>query len=195
MKIRLGLAVALLVLVLPVAAQADPATRQTVDVTGWNDLIPAPTPDVHGTASLVRRDDGISMTFQTSGLPAGEPVTIWWIILNASGQVVSGQFAGGHVVGNNGVATFAGSLAEGDTSGCFHPNFPNDGGCAGLTDARNQTVVLLARTHGPKNPGSLPLQIHTAETTLGGGGPFGYEDDLCNATFCQVQAAIFGPAS
>src|SRR6266545_6100418 len=95
MKIRLGIVVALLALVLPIGAQADSATRQTVDVTGWNDHIPAPTPDIHGTASLVRTDDGVSMTFRTTGLPAGEPVTIWWIILNGSGGVVSGQFAAG----------------------------------------------------------------------------------------------------
>jgi hypothetical protein len=191
MKTRFAVALALVALVVPIAAYADSATKQTVDVTGWNDLIPAPTPDVHGTASLVRRDNSVSMTFRTSGLPAGEPVTIWWIIVDpATGNVVSGQFAAGHVVGNNGVASFAGSLAEGNTSGCFHPAFP----CAGLTDAREQVVVLLARTHGPKDPGRLPLQIHTSEA----GGPT-FEDDLCpaatgGAPFCQVQAAIFGPA-
>jgi hypothetical protein len=184
MKLRLGLAAALLVLALPMAAQADSATRQTVDVTGWNDHIPAPTADVHGTATLVRRDNGISMTFQTSGLPAGQPVTIWWIIIDSRG-VVSGQFAAGHVVGNDGVASFAGSLAVGDTSGCFHPAFP----CEGLTDPRGQTVLLLARIHGPKDTDKLPLQIHTSEA----GGPT-FEDDLCNDTFCQVQAALFGPA-
>ncbi len=188
MKIRLGIIVALLALVVPISAQADSATRQTVDVTGWNDLIPAPTADIHGTASLVRTDDGVSMTFRTSGLPAGQPVTIWWIIVNGSGNVVSGQFAAGHVVGNDGVASFAGHLAEGDTSGCFHPLFP----CAGLSDARGQTIILLARVHGPKDPGRIPLQIHTAETTSGNAG---FEDDLCNATFCQVQAAIFAPAA
>ena len=188
MKIRFGIAIAVLALVLPIAAQADSATRQNVDVTGWNDLIPAPTPDIHGTASLVRTDDGISMTFRTTGLPAGEPVTIWWIILDGSGNVVSGQFAAGHVVGNNGVASFGGHLAEGDTSGCFHPQFP----CAGISDARGQTVILLARVHGPKDPGRIPLQIHTSEATSGNAG---FEDDLCNATFCQVQAAIFGSAS
>ena len=193
MKIRLSIAVALLALVVPVAAQAGPATQQTVNVTGWNDLIPAPTPDIHGTASLVRRDDGISMTFRTSGLPAGDAVTIWWIIVDpATGNVVSGQFAAGHVVGENGVASFAGSLAEGDTSGCFHPDFP----CAGLSDARGQVVVLLARVHGPKDPGRIPLQIHTSEATSSN-----FNDDLCplltdgSRPFCQVQAAIFPPAS
>jgi hypothetical protein len=189
MKTRFGIAVALLALMLPLAAQADPATTQTVDVTGWNDHIPAPTADVHGTASLVRRDDGVSMTFRTSGLPAGDAVTIWWIIVDpASGNVVSGQFAAGHVVGENGVASFAGSLREGDRSGCFHPEFP----CAGLSDARGQVVLLLLRVHGPKDPGRIPLQIHTSEATSGNSG---FEDDLCNATFCQVQAALFLPAS
>ena len=55
--------------------------RQTVDVTGWDEST-GPTADVLGNASLVRRDNSISMTFQTTGLPAGEPVTIWWIILD-----------------------------------------------------------------------------------------------------------------
>jgi hypothetical protein len=187
MKLKLGIALALVTLAVPLTAQADPVSRQTVEVTGWNDHIPAPTPDVHGTASLVRGDDGISMTFRTSGLPAGDAVTIWWIILGGSGNPVSGQFAAGHVVGSDGNAAFGGHLAVGDTTGCFHPLFP----CAGLTDPRGQTVLLLARIHGPADPGTIPLQIHTSQATTGGPG---FEDDLCNATFCQVQAAIFAPA-
>jgi hypothetical protein len=193
MKIRLGIAVALLALALPLVAQAEPATKQTADVFKWDDLAGkvADPPTIVGKASLVRTDDGVSMTFQTTELPAGEPVTIWWMILGPNGPV-SAQFAAGHVVGNNGVASFAGHLAEGDTSGCFHPEFP----CQGLTDARNQTVLLLARTHGPKDPGSLPLQIHTSEA----GGPT-FEDDLCpaatpgGAPFCQIQAALFEPGA
>ena len=53
--------------------------------------------------------------------------------------------------------------------------------CDGLSNARMQTVVLLARIHGPKDPGEIPLQIHTSEATSGNAG---FEDDLCNATFC-----------
>ena len=106
------------------------------------------------------------MTFQTSGLPAGEAVTIWWIIIDPVDGLVSGQFAAGHVIGGSGNASFAGSLAEGDTSGCFHPLFP----CHGLSDARGQTVLLLARVHGPKDPGRVPVQIHTAEATHGDPG-------------------------
>jgi hypothetical protein len=194
LKLALGIVGALVALVLPFAAQAEPATTQTVDVTGWNDLIPAPTADVHGTASLVRTDNGISMSFRTTGLPAGEPVTIWWIILEScehgvAGLPCSAQFAAGHVVGNNGSAAFAGHLAEGDTSGCFLPNgLPADDlfPCEGLKDARSATVLLLARVHGPKRPGDVPTQIHTSETT-----GQGIANDLCGPVFCQVQAAIF----
>ena len=192
-KIGFLMAVALVAIALPLAAQAGPASIQTVNVTGWNDLIPAPTADIHGSASLVRRDDGVSMTFHTSGLPANQPVTIWWIIVDpASGNVVSAQFADGHIVGGNGVASFAGSLNEGDTSGCFHPAFP----CAGLTDARGQVVLLLARVHGEKDPGRIPDQIHTSEATS-----VNPTDDLCpllvdgSRPFCQVQAALFTPVS
>src|SRR4029453_13652579 len=77
MKIRFGIALALLALVLPIVAQAGPATTQTVDVTGWIEGV-GPTRRGNGEASLVRNDSGISMTFRTTGLPAGEPVTIWW---------------------------------------------------------------------------------------------------------------------
>jgi hypothetical protein len=186
MKTRLGLMVALLAVVLPLAAQAGSATKQTVDVTGWIEGA-GPTSTVFGEASLVRNDSGISMTFQSTGLPTGDPVTIWWIIIEG-GEVVSAQYAAGHLVGGGGVGNFGGTLKEGDTSGCFHPEFP----CEGLSDSSTATVILLARVHGPKDPGRIPEQIHTGETNFGNAG---FEDDLCNPTFCQVQAAIFAPAS
>jgi hypothetical protein len=194
MKIRLGfMVVALAVLVVPLGAHAAPAAKQTADVFLWDDVNAQATtnpPTVVGDATLVRTDHGVSMTFQTTQLPAGDAVTIWWIILGPNGPV-SGQFAAGHVVGNNGVASFAAHLAEGDTSGCFHPLFP----CAGLTDARNQTILLLARMHGPMDPGRIPIQIHTSEANS-----LQFQDDLCPAAtgkgpFCQIQAALFAPAS
>jgi hypothetical protein len=184
MKIRLGI-VALCALVLPLVAHAGAASKQTVDVTGWVEGV-GPTSDVVGDASLVRNAGGVTMTWHSTGLPAGQPVTLWWIVLDSGGAPVSAQFAAGHIIGNGGVGNFGGRLAEGDTSGCFHPDFP----CQGLTDAETQTVILLARTHGEKDPGRLPEQIHTGETTFGNSG---FEDDLCNPTFCQIQAAIFAP--
>jgi hypothetical protein len=185
MKVMLGLAVALTALAVPFAAQASPATKQVADVTGWVEGQGATT-TVLGSASLVRTDDAISMSFHTSGIPAGEAVTIWWIILD-NGAPVSAQFAAGHVVGNNGVATFAGHLAEGDTSGCFSPEFTAAVGCDGLTDAQGQTVLLLARFHGPKEPGRVPVQIHTPETA----GIADLGTQLCSPKACQYQAALF----
>jgi hypothetical protein len=185
MKIRLGIGVALLALALPLAASADPATRQVTNVLGWVEGVGA-TADVFGTASLVRNDHGISMTFSTSQIPAGEAVTIWWVILGPSGPV-SAQFAAGHVVGGSGLATFSGRLAEGDTSGCFSPEFTEAVGCEGLTDAQSQTVILLARFHGPAVPGRIPIQIHTPETA----GISDLGTQLCSPLACQYQAAIF----
>jgi hypothetical protein len=187
MRLILGIAVALVALALPLAASADPATKQTTDVLGWVEGVPGgPTTDVYGAASLVRNDQGVSMTFSTSGIPAGEAVTIWWVILGEAGPV-SAQFAAGHVVGGSGVATFSGHLAEGDTSGCFSPEFTAAVGCEGLTDAQKQTVILLARFHGPAEPGRIPVQIHTPETA----GISDLATQLCSPLACQYQAAIF----
>jgi len=187
MKLGLGIAVALVALALPLAASADPATRQTVDVIDWLEgQNPPTTGAVWGTSSLVRTDEGVSMTFRTSGIPAGEAVTMWWIILE-NGAPVSAQFAAGHVVGGSGVATFSGHLAEGDTTGCFSPEFTAAVGCEGLNDAQTQTVILLARYHGPKDPGRIPEQIHTPETA----GVTDLGVQLCSPLACQYRAAIF----
>jgi len=188
MKVALLIAAALVALAVPLAAQADSATRQTADVLLWTEATTTLSPPVYGAASLVRNERGIAMTFHTTGLPAGDAVTIWWILIDPSGNVVSAQYAAGHVIGNDGVGDFAGSLAEGDTSGCFATWFP----CDGLStdpakgDSRTATVLLLARVHGPAEPGRIPTQIHTSETT----------DDgvTCSETLCQVQGAIFSPA-
>jgi hypothetical protein len=207
MKIIAGIAVAITALVLPIVAGASPATKQSGNVFLWNDLTAKPTtnpPTVVGKASLVRSDNGIAMKLRTTRLPAGEPVTIWWIVLEecdqsdpnwAKGMPCSAQFASGRVVNKNGTATFAGGLAVGSRAGCFHPKFP----CQGLKDARTATVLLLARTHGPKIPGKLHDQLHTSEAVSK--NPL---DDLCPAMngdplkrrpFCQIQAALFAPGS
>jgi len=185
MKIVLGIAAALVALALPLAASAGPASQQAADVTGWVEG-QGPTTAVYGTASLVRNDNGISMTFRTSEIPAGEAVTIWWVILE-NGAPVSAQFAAGHVVGGSGIASFSGHLAEGDTSGCFSPEFTAAVGCEGLTDAQTQTVILLARFHGSAEPGRIPIQIHTPETA----GVTDLGEQLCSPLACQYQAAIF----
>ena len=187
MKLVLGIAVALVALVLPLAAQADPATKQTVDVTGLGRGASGPTTDVYGTASLVRTDNGISMTFRTSRTPrrrAGDDLVDH---PRPDGHVVSAQFAAGHVVGGSGVATFVGPSRGRRHVGLLPPEFTEEVGCEGLTDARTQTVILLARFHGPAEPGRIPVQIHTPETA----GISDIATQLCSPLACQYQAAIF----
>lgn len=187
MKSVLAIATALVALAVPLSATADSASRQAANVTGFTEAGGLDS-TVYGTATLTRNDRGLAMTFHTTGLPAGDAVTIWWIVFGPNGDLLSAQYAAGHVIGNDGVGNFAGSLAEGDTSGCFATWFP----CGGLStdpsqgDSRTATVLLLARVHGPAEPGRIPTQIHTSETT----------DDgvTCSATLCQVQGAIFSPA-
>ena len=211
MKIAVGIAVALTALALPFAAGAGPAvkhatTTQTTTVFLWNDLTAKPTtnpPTVVGKASLVRRDNGISMTFRTTRLPAGEPITIWWIILEkcdqsdrnwAEGMPCSAQFASGRLVGKNGTATFSGQLALGSRAGCFAPKFP----CQGLKDPATATVLLLARTHGSKIPGKLRAQLTTSEAVSKDPKadlcPAMNPDPLERRPFCQIQAALFAGA-
>jgi hypothetical protein len=203
MKIAAGIAVMLTALALPFVAGASSATKQTGDVFLWNDLKAKPTtnpPTVVGRASLVRNDNGISMTFRTTRVPAGEPITIWWIILEkceqndpswAEGMPCSAQFASGRVARKNGTATFSGRLAEGSRAGCFHPKFP----CQGLKDAATATVLLLARTHGPKIPGKLHDQLYTSEAVSKDPKadlcPAMNKDPLTRRPFCQIQAALF----
>jgi len=208
MKIAVGIAVALTALALPLAAGAGPAvthvtTKQSTTVFLWNDLTAKPTtnpPTVVGKASLVRSDSGISMTFRTTRLPAGEPITIWWIILEncdandpnwAKGMPCSAQYASGQIASKKGSASFSGRLPTGSRAGCFAPKFP----CQGLKDPATATVLLLARTHGPKIPGALRAQLTTSEAVSP--DP---KTDLCPAMnknplqrrpFCQIQAALF----
>ena len=120
MKVALGTIAALAALALPLAAQAEPSTRQAADVTGWVEGA-GPTTAKFGTASLVRTDDSISMSFCTSGIPAGEAVTIWWIILE-NGAPVSAQYAAGHVVGGSGSRPSRGISRKATPRGASRPS-------------------------------------------------------------------------
>jgi hypothetical protein len=123
------------------------------------------------------RVHGVSATLRTSGLPAGDAVTMWWVVFNnpdacegAAGvplrcaesdlfnEDVAGsvQYAGGNVVGGSGHYSVGSYLSVGDTSGCaFGPGFL----CAGLIDAREADIHLVVRSHGPKLAEFMPGQI------------------------------------
>lgn len=123
---------------------AGAATQTTSDVT----LIADPSAVV-GTSTLTRTDRGISFTLRTSGLESG------------------------HVLGQDGTATFAGYLPVGDSDG--HAM----GTDTTLEDALQATVYLVVRDHGPANPRTVNAQIHT----------FG----VCNTSCTDLQMSVHQP--
>jgi hypothetical protein len=125
-----------------------------------------------GTSTLNRTGSGISFSLSTTGLQAGNAVTIWWMLFNPD-KSVSVQYAAGHVIDEGGAAEFGGYLQEGDTEGVIN-------GGPGLMDAQGADVVLVVRDHGPAKPGIVEQQIHT----------FG----ACNPTCTDLQISMHAAA-
>jgi hypothetical protein len=138
-------------------------------------------------SSLATSAAGAKMTFQTSELPAGHSVTIWWVIFNQpqncthpeaglrcgpgdlppfggdDSAVTSVLYAAGHVIGGSGIASFAGRLATGDTSGALWG--------PGLINPTTADIHLVVHDHGQKEDPSQ--EIHNF-------GP-------CNPTCTDIQ--------
>jgi hypothetical protein len=136
------------------------------------------TSDVHwtwdpvtvvGTSSLVRTDAGISASLQSSGLPAGQAVTLWFVVFNYPEFCASspcspadignpdvkfdGLYGGGHVIGANGSGNYGGHLAVGDASGSFFAEQGLPG--VGLLNPLGAEVFLMLHVHGPAGTGQL----------------------------------------
>ncbi len=129
--------------------------------------------EVVGSSTIVRNQNGVSLTLNTSGLEPGSAVTVWWAVFNnpddceggCNGADLSNPdvnadviYAAGHVVGGNGTANFAAHLNEGDSGGSLFPQ-PSPG----LIDAETAEIHIVVRSHGPAIPGMIPEQIHTLE--------------------------------
>lgn len=91
------------------------------------------------TGTLVRTDNGVSVTIQAAGLTPGNVYSAWWFGAGA----VPPKSAGGRVASGAGTATFSGNLLEG----------------ANLIDARKDTVIVRILNHGPEIPGSIRKQM------------------------------------
>ena len=147
-------------------SRAGAATQTTSDVT----LIADPTVTV-GASTLTRTTSRISFTLQTTRLPAGHAVTVWWMVVNPD-ESMSVLYAAGHVVDASG-AGFGGSLREGDTKGVVSlPGLSTQG----LLDAAGADVYLVVRDHGPAKRGLVKQQIHTF--------------DVCNPTCTDLQMSV-----
>jgi len=170
-------------LLLPAHALAAPATRDTGPVF---DL--ATFTAVEGASStLTRNANGVSFTLQTSDLPAGDAVTIWWVVFNHPEACANGPgglrcgepdlgvaaveasvlYATGHVIGESGKASFGAHLDVGSTDGAlFGP---------GLLEPRTADIHLIVHDHGPAESGETAEEIHTF--------------DVCNPTCTDLQGA------
>ncbi len=130
-----------------------------------------------GTSTLVRSDRGIAFSLQTTGLPAGHAVTVWWMVVNPGAAAPSVLYAAGHVIDDSGAAGFGGSLQEGDTDGVVERD---DLSLEGLLDATGAMVVLVVRDHGPARADIVAQQIQTF--------------DVCNLACTDLQKSIHAAA-
>jgi hypothetical protein len=152
-----------------------------------------------GTSTLSRSDSGLSMTLHTSGLPAGDAVTVWWVVFNnpdACLTAVCGepdlfrpqtqpsvQHAAGHVIGGAGVGNYGGHLKVGDTSGAW-PLYEGPG----VIDPSTAQVWLVVHDHGPAIPGLIDFMIHSF-----GGGCANLPPSTGPNTCASIQIAVYVP--
>ena len=171
MKRRMLVALVLIgLLSVVLVSRASAATQTTSDVVSMAD----PTMVV-GSSTLTRTGKAISVDLHTSGLTAGDAVTIWWMVFNHPEACVSGAtgggprcgmadignpaadlsvlYAAGHVVDQDGVADFGGKLAVDDADGAIMGS--------GLHDPAGADVTLVVHDHGPADPATVSQQIHT----------------------------------
>jgi hypothetical protein len=140
--------------------------------------------ELAGTSSLVRTDQGVSMTVRATGLAPGHAHTVWFVAFNDPGACSDGicdvqdvlanrgvpavRFGAGHVIGDSGQANFGGHLAVGDTGGPPCAAGPTLGSCGpGLLDARTAVVHLVIRTHGA----AIPELVNDQISSFNGGCP------------------------
>jgi hypothetical protein len=159
-------------------SHASAATQTTSNVVNISDPTATPPP---GFSTLTRTSKAISMDLHTSGLPAGDAVTIWWMVFNHPEACISGTstpdpddprcgmadmanpaadlsvlYAAGHVIDDSGVADFGGKLAVDDADGAIMGS--------GLQDPAGADVTLVVHDHGPADPATVSQQIHTFGT-------------------------------
>jgi hypothetical protein len=145
------------------ATLASPAARSTQPVVQIWDGTPV------GSSTLVRTDAGLSAAFHSTNVPAGQAVTLWFVVFNNPTACIAGcglddilfnpdaggdfLVGGGHVVGGGGMTSFGGSLKVGDTSGSGLAEIGMPERSVGLTNPWGAQVGLLLHSHGPMVPG------------------------------------------
>ena len=192
MFILLGLVI-LIVSGLSVAFASGPAQVNTTIVRNLSDF----TPIAGSSAQLVTNDHGATIQVNTSGLPAGHAVTLWRVVFNypdncsggecgpddafpPPGNIAAGAsvtFGAGHVIGDNGRASFGTHLPVGKDATPWS---------VGLLHPRTAEFHFVLRDHGPAIPGMVNEQISTPGAACKNFPPFG-GDYICK----DLQVGIF----
>jgi hypothetical protein len=108
---------------------------------------------VHGSATLTRKHDRISIQLKASGLTPGV-YTFWWGVTNPGEDLTAG-WAGSRVVGGHGKTHFAADLSVGEIL-MLHPL---SGGS--LEDPFHADIIMVMRYHGPVDPEHIDEQRHS----------------------------------
>lgn len=195
MIVLLGLVV-LLVSGLSVAFASGPAQRYTTTVEDISNF-PTITPVEGSSAKLVTNDMGATLQVNTSGLPVGHAVTVWWVIFNYPEHCTDGEcglddafpppgntaagtsvsFAAGHVIGGDGQGNYGAHISVGGDAAPWH---------FGLLEPRTAEYHFVLRDHGPADPEIVNEQISTATAGCNNFGP-GTGDYTC----VDLQAGRF----
>lgn len=129
-----------------------------------------------GTATLVRTRNGMSAHVTTTGLPAGQANTLWFIVFNNPQACSTApcstidifnpatyadfHYGGGNVTGNGHMTTLSGRLGIGDISGSGKTEIGQD--AVPLIHPYQAEVHLVVHSHGPKLTGrELKAQLST----------------------------------
>ncbi len=149
-------------------------------------------------STLVINAKGASVSLSTSGLPAGDVVTIWWVVFNhpefcagvspghpfrcgLSDLLPSGGdpriessafYATGHVIDETGIAEFGAYTKVGAPSG--QVLFGD-----GLTNPSGADIHFVVHDHGPAIPGMVDFMIHSF------GGGCSNLPPMTGPNFCQ----------
>jgi hypothetical protein len=143
---QLLVAGAVLLALAPVAVAEE--IRTTNPVVDFNDHS-----IVHGSATLTRKHDRISIELTASDLTPGV-YTFWWGVTNPGEDLTAG-WAGARVVGRHGKTRFSADLSVGEVL-MLHPL---SGGS--LEDPRHADIIMVMRYHGPVDPAHIDEQKHS----------------------------------
>jgi hypothetical protein len=108
---------------------------------------------VHGSATLTRKHDRISIELAAHNLTPGV-YTFWWGVTNPGEDLTAG-WTGTRVVGRHGKVRFSADLSVGEVLRLH----PLSGGS--LEDPFHADIIMVMRYHGPVDPAHIDEQKHS----------------------------------